>query len=246
MKLGKYLVLAGIGLAVAAGSALNLQGGNGGREKSDSQGVVTWPAPLEEKLFEDYTLRVNGQAVPVYVCRVSAMPFNQVWPGYQRPLDQTELAGFAYWGMSGPVRRGSDFEAALQVGGGAAQFAGHPAGRRGPAHHLRAFAARASYRGAGRPASCPAPVRGPAGERGSQDRATRTCSISARACTGPGKILLKSGQTVYVAGGAVVYTAIEGRGVHGGAHSRARHHRHQRIRARRRAAAPFISRTART
>ncbi len=65
--------------------------------------IVTWPAPAGEKLSEDYTLRVNGQAVPVYICRVSAMPFNQVWPGYQRPLDQTELAGFAYWGMSGPV-----------------------------------------------------------------------------------------------------------------------------------------------
>src|SRR5271157_3515454 len=65
--------------------------------------VTVWPAPVGEKLCEDYELRVNGQPVPVCACRVSAVPFNQVWPGYQRPLDQTEIAGFAHWGMSGPV-----------------------------------------------------------------------------------------------------------------------------------------------
>jgi hypothetical protein len=58
-------------------------------------GVRNWPAPDGEALSEHYELRVNGQAVPVYACRVSAVPFNQVWPGYQRPLDQTELAGNA-------------------------------------------------------------------------------------------------------------------------------------------------------
>ena len=55
--------------------------------------VGSRPAPDGEALCEDYELRVNGQLVPVYSCRVSAMPFNQVWPGYQRPVDQTELAG---------------------------------------------------------------------------------------------------------------------------------------------------------
>ena len=62
------------------------------------------PAPEGEALSEHYALTVGGQSVPVYSCRVSAMPFNQVWPGYQRPLDQTETAGFAYWDMTGPVR----------------------------------------------------------------------------------------------------------------------------------------------
>jgi hypothetical protein len=60
-------------------------------------------APAGEALSEDYQLAVAGRKVPVYACRVSAMPFNQVWPGYQRPLDQTELAAFACWDMSAPV-----------------------------------------------------------------------------------------------------------------------------------------------
>jgi hypothetical protein len=66
--------------------------------------TIVAPAPAGEELCSDYDLTVAGQAVPVYSCRVSAVPFDQVWPGYQRPLDQTELAGFAYWDMSAPVK----------------------------------------------------------------------------------------------------------------------------------------------
>ena len=65
--------------------------------------AVTDPPRQAETLSEHYEVTVNGRPIPVYACRVSAMPFNQVWPGYQRPLEQTELAGFAHWGMSGPV-----------------------------------------------------------------------------------------------------------------------------------------------
>ena len=71
---------------------------------ADATAVRTWPAPADEPVSEHYELRVDGQAVPVHACRVSAVPFNQVWPGYQRPLDQTELAGFACWDMQGPVK----------------------------------------------------------------------------------------------------------------------------------------------
>ena len=66
--------------------------------------VTSWPAPPGEALSEHYELTVNGQAIPVHACHVSAEPFNQVWPGYQRPLDQTEMAGFAFWDMAGPVK----------------------------------------------------------------------------------------------------------------------------------------------
>jgi len=66
--------------------------------------VVVAPAPEGEELSRDYTVTVEGHPVPVYRCRVSAVPLNQVWPGYQRPLDQTELASFAYWDMAGAVQ----------------------------------------------------------------------------------------------------------------------------------------------
>lgn len=74
-----------------------------GKAEAPASDVVVYPAPQGETLVEDFALTVAGQAVPVYACRVSAMPFNQGWPGYQRPLDQTELASFAYWDMTAPV-----------------------------------------------------------------------------------------------------------------------------------------------
>ena len=53
---------------------------------------------------EAYCLKVDGRRVEVTDCRVSAVPINQVWPGYQRPADQTDTAYFAAWEMpQGPV-----------------------------------------------------------------------------------------------------------------------------------------------
>ncbi|MBR7099003.1 MAG: hypothetical protein IKC59_06275 [Clostridia bacterium] len=42
----------------------------------------------------DYKVYVNGTEIPVYACRVSAYPFNRLWPGHQRAIDQTELASY--------------------------------------------------------------------------------------------------------------------------------------------------------
>ncbi|MDD3585811.1 MAG: glycosyl hydrolase family 28 protein [Thermoguttaceae bacterium] len=66
--------------------------------------VVIAPLPTGEKTFDDYEVLVNGKPVPVYWCRVSAVPLNQTWPGYQRPVEQTESAGFARWEMQGTVK----------------------------------------------------------------------------------------------------------------------------------------------
>lgn len=50
--------------------------------------------PKGEPVFKDYAVKVNGQDCPVWQCRVSAVPFNTLWPGHQRPIGQSELAGF--------------------------------------------------------------------------------------------------------------------------------------------------------
>jgi hypothetical protein len=200
--------------AVFLGLSPGLQGAAKQGANSASGGVVSWPAPAGEKRFADYTLRVNGQAVPVYACRVSAMPFNQLWPGYQRPLYQTELAGFAYWGMSGPVKveviwnrafhsvavRPSFRHIRPAIHGNRISFELANPGQLtveldGPHHALHLFADPPE-------ADAPPP----------DDPNVRYFGPGVHR---PGRIKLKDGQTVYVAGGAVVYTVIEGRGVSG-------------------------------
>ncbi len=42
----------------------------------------------------DYAVKVNGVEVPTYSCRVSAYPLNVWWRGHQRPFDQTESASY--------------------------------------------------------------------------------------------------------------------------------------------------------
>ena len=59
--------------------------------------------PHEEKISELYDIKVNGIAVKANFARVSAMPFNCIWPGHQRALDQTEEAAFINFAMSEPV-----------------------------------------------------------------------------------------------------------------------------------------------
>ncbi len=48
----------------------------------------------EEPISEDYRVFVNGEEIPVYTCRISAYPFNRVWTGFQRQIDQTELVSY--------------------------------------------------------------------------------------------------------------------------------------------------------
>ncbi len=65
--------------------------------------VITYSAPEGTPASEDFALSVNGESVFVHQARVSAVPVNQVWPGYQRPLEQTEIASFASFDFEGTV-----------------------------------------------------------------------------------------------------------------------------------------------
>ena len=66
--------------------------------------AFVYPVPAGEPVFEDYTVSVNGTPAALYTARVSAIPFNRSWPGYQRPLEQTEIAPVLSLDMTEPVR----------------------------------------------------------------------------------------------------------------------------------------------
>ncbi len=168
-------------------------------------------APEGEALSELYEVIVDGVSAPVYACRVSAVPFNQVWPGYQRPIDQTELAGFACWDMSGPVSievrsrrpiesvvvRPSALGIEPQVDGDRVTFElDRPRHLvlevNGPHHALHLFAS---------PPEADAPVPDAEGVRYFGPGVHR-----------PGRITLGSNQTVYIAAGAVVYGSVHATG----------------------------------
>lgn len=65
--------------------------------------VVLYPGPDKEPKSNDFKMFVNDQPVFVYQARVSKYPINQEWPGYQRPMNQTEIASFAYFDFSGKI-----------------------------------------------------------------------------------------------------------------------------------------------
>jgi hypothetical protein len=65
--------------------------------------TVIYNAPEQEKKSDDFEMFVNNKPVFVYQARVSKYPINQIWPGYQRPLNQTEIASFAYFDFKGKV-----------------------------------------------------------------------------------------------------------------------------------------------
>lgn len=50
--------------------------------------------PYERPLSDDYRVTVQGEDIPVYTCQISKFPFNRIWPGHQRPVDQAETASF--------------------------------------------------------------------------------------------------------------------------------------------------------
>ena len=54
-------------------------------------------------LNDDYEVTLNGAKAEVRASRESRRPFNRIWPGRQRPLDQTERASYLAFEGTGTV-----------------------------------------------------------------------------------------------------------------------------------------------
>ncbi len=66
--------------------------------------LIIHNAPLGEALYLGYNVKIDGIDASPTLCRVSAVPYNTEWPGHQRPMDQTEEAGFLSYEADGEVR----------------------------------------------------------------------------------------------------------------------------------------------
>lgn len=167
--------------------------------------IPAWP--VEEEPYDEYAVTLNGQPAFVHRARVSAHPLNQVWPGYQRPLEQTEIAGFVTWDMAAPVEcvvtcarsisgvriRPAASGIRATVEGKAIRFTISQPGQytvevNGTHNALHLFA---------NPLEQDAPEPGTPGVR-----------YFGPGVHCPGIIEMHSGETVYIAGGAVVYGVI--------------------------------------
>lgn len=50
---------------------------------------------------DNYEIKINGVNAETSEARVSACPYNRVWPGYQRSIDQTEIVSFVSFETDG-------------------------------------------------------------------------------------------------------------------------------------------------
>ncbi len=166
-----------------------------------------YPMPVEEDAAADYLLTVGGQPAPACPARVSAHPLNQVWPGYQRPKSQTEIASFASWDMDAPVEVVVKSERPVQTVRVRPQAAGIVPQVEGDT--IRFTVAKpgqytVEVNGAHRALHLFAnPL-----EEASPDPRDPNVLYFGPGVQCPGLMRVKSGQTVYIAGGAVVYGAI--------------------------------------
>jgi len=71
--------------------------------------VIYNTLPASEPRYQGMRVTAGGrQDYPAYA-RVSAMPYNTVWPGCQRPMDQTEDSGFVQLQADGPFEMVVDY-----------------------------------------------------------------------------------------------------------------------------------------
>ena len=66
-------------------------------------GAKIVPMPSDEPVFDLYHVSVDGVPVPLYQLRVSKYPLNRPWPGHERPIEQSELASMLTFDMTSSV-----------------------------------------------------------------------------------------------------------------------------------------------
>ena len=66
--------------------------------------IKVYSFPENETESKEFSVLADGQKIKCHEARVSAHPINQVWPGYQRPIDQSELTSFITFGADGEVK----------------------------------------------------------------------------------------------------------------------------------------------
>lgn len=62
-----------------------------------------YPIQKTEATHDGYEVKVNGKKVDLDTARVSAIPYNRRWPGYQRKPDQSELINFLSMATDEPL-----------------------------------------------------------------------------------------------------------------------------------------------
>lgn len=76
---------------------------NGIKDAGLLSGAQIIPMPVDEPVFDQYNVCVDGIPVPLYQLHVSKEPFNRFWPGHERPIEQSELAAMLTFDMIAPV-----------------------------------------------------------------------------------------------------------------------------------------------
>ena len=95
-----------IAMCVLAGTvgALALAGCQAGVRRHGRTACEIYSVPACERIYDGYTVKVCGRDVPVSEARCSAMPFNRRWPGHQRSIDQSEQTGMVRFAFDGTAR----------------------------------------------------------------------------------------------------------------------------------------------
>lgn len=170
--------------------------------------LITYPAPESETESKDFSMTVNREPVFVSDVRVSADPINQVWPGHQRPKDQTEMASFTYFDFEGGVNIEIESKRPVET------ITIRPKSA-GISHSIRDNKIIISL---DKPQKFVVEVNdhhhalhvfANSIEKDKPDPGDPNVRYFAPGVHQPGIMKMKSGETIYIAGGAVVYGAID-------------------------------------